>query len=65
MGYSAAMGRGISCTDAMRARDLAPTAFRRREIPDTLDFFCAPCMAQRGKRGKGGVAGSESGSGVR
>ena len=30
MGYSAATGRGTSRTDAMQARDLAPTAFRRR-----------------------------------
>jgi hypothetical protein len=30
MGYPAATGRGTSLTDATRARDLAPTAFRRR-----------------------------------
>jgi len=30
MGYPAATGRGTSRTDATRARDLAPTAFRRR-----------------------------------
>jgi len=31
MGYPAATGRGTSRTDATRARDLAPTAFRRRD----------------------------------
>jgi len=30
MGYPAAIGRGTSRTDATRARDLDPTAFRRR-----------------------------------
>jgi|AntAceMinimDraft_5_1070358.scaffolds.fasta_scaffold38079_1 hypothetical protein len=30
IGYLAATGRGTSHTDATRARDLAPTAFRRR-----------------------------------
>jgi hypothetical protein len=30
MGYPAATGRGTSRTDATHARDLVPTAFRRR-----------------------------------
>jgi len=65
MGYPAATGPGASLTDATRARDLAPTAFWRRNCSrrstGMVGLFISARRARRsgGKGRQGGAAGSQ------
>jgi hypothetical protein len=81
MGYPDATGRGTSRTDAARARDLAPTTFRRRNCSRISRrqkavgsssrstgmgcMFISTARAITAQRGKGGVAGSGTRGGMR